>query len=91
MEDKDEDSSSEVIRFSVRWRLTQAAVCVDKNQPIKEISSLIADTIGNVRMILLRIALASLLSARACRYNDGQPKSGFVLSQDLIRTLTKGE
>ena len=24
-------------------------------------------------------------------YNDGQPKSGFVPSQDLIRTLTKGE
>ena len=101
MEHKDEDSLlGEVIRFSVRVaRLTQAAVYVDKNQPIKEIipwAVSIADTIGMSGYgFYCASRWLAYFWARQCEfaewYNDGQPKSGFVPSQDLIRALTKGE
>lgn len=100
MEHKDEDSLlGEVIRYSVRVaRLTQAATKVDK-KPIKEIipwAVSIADTIGISGHGLYYASrwLAYFWSYRdelAEWYNNGQPKSGFVPSQDLIRALTKSE
>ena len=100
MEHKDEDSLlGEVIRFSVRVaRLTQAATEVDKKS-IKEIipwAVSTADTIGiSGHGLYYASRWLAYFWARQCEfaewYNDGQPKSGFVPSQDLIRTLTKGE
>lgn len=102
MEHESESSLlGEVIRFAVRVaRLTQAAVEVDgKKQPIKEIipwAVSIADTSG-ISGHGFYCASRWLTYFWSYRdeftewYNNGQPKSGFVPSQDLIRTLTKGE
>lgn len=100
MEHKNDHSSlGGVIRFAVRVaRLTQAATEVDK-KPIKEIipwAVSIADTssISGHRFYCASRWLAYFWSYRdelAEWYNDGQPNSGFVPSQDLIRALTKGE
>ena len=100
MEHESESSLlGEVIRFAIKVaRLTQAATEVDK-KPIKEIipwAVSIADTssISGHGFYCASRWLAYFWSYRdelAEWYNDGQPKSGFVPSQDLIRTLTKGE
>ena len=100
MEHKDENSLlGEVIRLSIRVaRLTQAATEVDK-KPIKEIipwAVSIADTSGisGDGFYYASRWLAYFWIYRdelAEWYNNGQPTSGFVPSQDLIRTLTKGE
>ena len=100
MEHESESSLlGEVIRFAVRVaRLTQAAMEVDK-KPIKEIipwAVSIADTSSiSGHGFYCASRWLAYFWARQCEfaewYNDGQPKSGFVPSQDLIRTLTKGE
>ena len=100
MEHESESSLlGEMIRFAVRVaRLTQAAMEVDK-KPIKEIipwAVSIADTSSiSGHGFYCASRWLAYFWARQCEfaewYNDGQPKSGFVPSQDLIRTLTKGE
>ena len=100
MEHESESSLlGEVIRFAVRVaRLTQAAMEVDK-KPIKEIipwAVSIADTSSiSGHGFYCASRWLAYFWARQCEfaewYNDGQPKSGFVPSQDLIRALTKSE
>ena len=100
MEHESESSLlGEVIRFAVRVaRLTQAATEVDK-KPVKEIipwAVSIADTGGiSGHGFYCASRWLAYFWAHQCEfaewYNNGQPKSGFVPSQDLIRTLAKGE
>ena len=100
MEHKDESSPlGEVIRFSIRVaRLTHAAAYVDK-KPIEEIipwAVSIVDTIGISGHGFYSASrwLAYFWAYQyeyASWFNNGKPGSSFVPSQDLIRTLTKGE
>lgn len=101
MKSASEDTTilGEVIRFAIRVaRLTQAATEVDK-KPIKEIipwAVSIADTIGiSGHGFYCASRWLAYFWAHQCEfaewYNNGQPEAGFVPSQDLIRTLTKGE
>ena len=101
MKSASEDTTilGEVIKFSIRVaRLTQAAMEVDK-KPIKEIipwAVSIADTTG-ISGHGFYCASRWLAYFWAYQYeyvswfNNGKPGSSFAPSQDLIRTLTKGE
>lgn len=100
MEHKDEASYlGGMIRFAIKVaRLTQAATKVDK-KPIKEIIPWAVSTADTSDISGHGFYYASRWLAYfwiyrdelAEWYNDGQPESGFVPSQDLIRALTKGE